>query len=81
VIRAAEGRAWARGPVKKRDHDGEVKFGYDSPVEGRGFKPPVPLAKRVGLSGGTGSAAEAQRAVSKVSGLMVRIRLPPSASQ
>ena len=31
-------------------------------AEGRGSEPPVPLAKRIGLSGGTGSAADAKRA-------------------
>ena len=40
----------------------------DSPVEEAGFEPPVPLAKRVGLSGGTGSAAK--RAVSKGSSIL-----------
>ena len=36
----------------------------------KGFEPPVPLAKLVGLSGGTGSAAEAKRAVSKASSIL-----------
>jgi len=31
----------------------KVGFSVDSPLEGRGFEPPVPLAKRIGLSGGT----------------------------
>ena len=39
----------------------------DSPVEEAGFEPPVPLAKRVGLSGATGGAAEAKRAVPRAS--------------
>src|SRR6266404_5294100 len=42
----------------------------DSPLEGRGFEPPVPLAKRVGLSGGTESVAEAKRAVSRASSIL-----------
>src|ERR1700738_1482320 len=37
---------------------------------GSGSDPPVPLAKPVGLSGGTGSAAEAKRAVSKASSIL-----------
>jgi hypothetical protein len=39
----------------------------DSPVEQQGFELPVPLAKRVGLSGATGGAAEAKRAVPRAS--------------
>src|SRR6266446_5626317 len=42
----------------------------DSALEGRGFEPPVPLAKRVGLSGGTGSVAEAKRAVPRASSIL-----------
>ena len=30
------------------------QFVADSPLERTGFEPPVPLAKRAGLSGGTG---------------------------
>jgi ABC-type nitrate/sulfonate/bicarbonate transport system substrate-binding protein len=41
----------------------EVGFAMDSPLEEAGFELPVPLAKRGGLSGGTGSAVEAKRAV------------------
>src|SRR4029077_10365257 len=56
----------------------------DSPPERSGFELPVPLAKRVGLSGGTGGAAEAKRAVPRASfilgGPRVRILLPPPAS-
>jgi len=48
----------------------EVRFAPDSPVEEEGFEPPVPLTKRVGLSGGTGSAAEAKRAVWKSSSIL-----------
>jgi hypothetical protein len=32
-----------RGSVKKRGHDGGVKFAPDSPLEGSGFEPSVPL--------------------------------------
>ena len=48
----------------------EIRFAPDSPLEEAGFEPPVPLAKRVGLSGGTGSAGEAKRAVSKASSIL-----------
>jgi hypothetical protein len=52
-----------------------IRFAADSPLEQRGFEPPVPLSKRVGLSGGTGSAAEAKGTVSRsslgCSGLLV----------
>ena len=34
----------------------EVWFASDSPLEGAGFEPSVPLAKRVGLFGGTRAA-------------------------
>jgi len=46
------------------------QFVPDSALEEEGFEPPVPLAKRVGLSGGTGSAAEAKRAVWKSSSIL-----------
>ena len=42
----------------------------DTLAEEAGFEPPVPLAKRVGLSGGTVSALEAKRAVSKASSIL-----------
>src|ERR1700730_17920594 len=41
----------------------KIRFARDSPLERGGFELPVPLAKRVGLSGGTGGAAEAERVV------------------
>jgi hypothetical protein len=46
---------------------GSIEFAPDSPLEGRRFELLVPLAKRVGVSGGKGSAAEAKRAVWKSS--------------
>ena len=46
------------------------EFATASTLEERGFEPPVPLAKRVGLSGGTGSVAEAKRAVSRASSIL-----------
>jgi hypothetical protein len=39
----------------------------DSPLEEKGFELPVPFVKRVGLSGGTGGAPEAKRAVPSAS--------------
>src|SRR4029077_3685075 len=39
----------------------------DSPLERTGSQPLIPVPKRPGLSGGTGSAAEANRAHSKAS--------------
>ena len=44
----------------------------DSPLEGSGFEPPVPLAKRAGLSGGTGvrECRRGERAISKARSIL-----------
>src|ERR1700737_303971 len=84
-LRTAVGRGPEGFPAGHRwDSFPEIRFAQDSPLERRGFEPPVPLAKRVGLSDGTGSAGEAKRVVSKASpscgGPRVRISFPPAAS-
>ena len=56
--RLARGRASRR---RSRAFPAAAGFRADSPLERRGFELPVPLAKRVGLSGGTGGAAEAKK--------------------
>src|ERR1700730_15331952 len=79
----------SRGAVKHRPRPASVAeptFSPDSLLERRGFELPVPLAKRVGLSGGTGGAAEAKKDcpesnLSCGGGPRVRILFPPGASQ
>src|SRR6202011_4274258 len=54
----------SRGAVRHRPRPASVAeptISPDSLLERRGFELPVPLAKRVGLSGGTGGAAEAKK--------------------
>src|SRR6266481_1732465 len=40
---------------------GKIRFASDSPLEEGGFEPSAPLAKRGGLSSGSGSAFKAKR--------------------
>jgi hypothetical protein len=56
------GEARVRNPVNKFPGAliEEVRFARDSPLEEAEFELPGPLAKRGGLSGGTGSAVEAK---------------------
>src|ERR1700730_15597860 len=62
VLRGAEEHSMPADYVKSMQAGSkEVGFAHDSAPERRGFELPVPLAKRVGLSGGTGGAAEAKK--------------------
>ena len=60
----------------------EVRFALDSPLEERGFEPPVPLAKRAGLSGRNGKCRRGEN--SRLESVVYRTRTegsnPPSSS-
>jgi len=54
--------------------------GQDSPVEEGGFEPPVPLAKRAGLSGRNGKCRRGEKGRLENGGPRVRISFPPAVS-
>jgi hypothetical protein len=62
----------------------EEFFAPDSPLEGTGFEPSVPLAKMRGFFDGTAMPqrrkGQSRNGVGILGGPMVRIRLPPAKS-